>query len=99
MSEYRDGEVIPMTWEDPPTEWYVAGHVAFDVAIAEVQQHMDCYHLQRDKEDVRYALGECHYLWAEWVGVDEDEIGEGEDADDYGFYLERLRKKQTAVFQ
>jgi len=92
MPEYRDGEVIPMQWEDPPTEWYVAGHVAFDVAIAEVQQHMDCHHLERDKEEVKYRLGECRHLWAQWVPVDEDDVQE------FGFYLNTFKRKSKNRF-
>lgn len=92
MPEYRDGEVIPMQWEDPPTEWYVAGHVAFDVAIAEVQQHMDCHHLERDKEEIKYRLGECCHLWAQWVPVDEDDVQE------FGFYLNTFKRKSKNRF-
>ena len=92
MSEYRNGEVLQFEWEDPPTEWYVAGHLPFDVAIAEVQQHMDCYHLERDREEVQYALGECRYLWAEWVPVDEDDVQE------HGFYLEAYSQKADGLF-
>ena len=81
MSEYRDGEVLQFEWEDPPTEWYVAGHVAFDAAIATVQSLIDDYHAERDKQPRQYILGECKYLWAEWIPVDE------EDEQEFGFYL------------
>lgn len=92
MYEYRDGEVISMEWEDPPTEWYVAGHIPFDAAIAAVQSFIDDYRAERDKEPRQYILAECKYLWAEWLPVDDEEVEE------YGFFLQTFAQKAKGRF-
>lgn len=92
MSEYRDGEVISMEWEDPPDEWFVAGHIPFDAATVAVQSFIDDYRSERDKEPRQYRLGECRHLWAQWVPVDEDDVQE------YGFYLNTFKRKAKNRF-
>lgn len=92
MSEYRDGEVIEMLWEDPPDEWYVAGHIPFDAATTAIQSFIDNYRAERDKEPRQYRLGECKHLWAQWVPVDEDDVQE------FGFYLHTFNRKSKNRF-
>lgn len=87
MPEGETGEIVRLSWEDPPWVWYVYGHVAFgaavEIATEEAQQYAE-EHADEEVELVR--LGEPRYLWAEWVYPDEDEEPDAETMIDFMTY-------------
>jgi hypothetical protein len=70
----RPGDLIDLTWAEPPTAWYVRGHVPEDQAIATVRELLEAEAEDGDRDHVP-ELGLGGYGWARW-GMGQDEHGD-----------------------
>jgi len=60
----RDGQVIEIVWDDGEADvWYVRGHVADDVAIDAVTEHL---RFEAEPDDEIPRVGQASHSYARW---------------------------------
>jgi hypothetical protein len=66
--------VVDLTWEEPPSSWYVRGHHPEALAVAAVRAELE-YQAEEGPEDTEIPeIGAARHLYARW-GIGETEDG------------------------